>query len=257
MKMMKKIVFLFLAMSAMMATHAQDLPYFNEIDKINNHLKNNELDSANNQIKHLKKIINNRYKEYKEDKDNKLYTDEQYRQIYFKVWAEKKASLLRHISMLKDTIETAKTELHDSVSSTPIDTLFSHCNPISLRVYKQIFGENYPSVMDELQILLECSEALKKKYDEEQIQTCLQKCQRVRECPTKEYLEEILPLYKDITEEVDKWLLDNDHSLYSMAIEIDVINDNYGVDLESDFPFLANKIRETVQKKMKEEPQKK
>lgn len=258
MNMMKKIVFLFLAMSAMMATHAQGLPYSNEIDKINNHLKNNELDSANNQIKNLKKIINNRYKEYKEDKDNQLlYTNEQFRQYYFKEWAKKKASLLRRISMLKDTIETTKTKIHDSVSSTPIDTLFSHCNPISLRVYKQIFGENYPSVMDELQILLECSEALKKKYDEEQIQTCLQKCQRVRECPTKEYLEGLLSLYKDINDEVALWLLDKDYSLYSMAIEIAYINDNFGIDLEFDFPYLANKIRGTVQKKMKEEPQKK
>ena len=232
----------------MMAANAQDLPFSNEISDINK-----QIDSLEQEI----------HERYKQGKNNDLYNDEQYRQIYFAGLAKQKALLRNNITMLEAIIETSKTKLQwietlrNYYSTTPIDTLFSHSDSTSLKVHKQILEKRYPKVMDELQILLECSEALKKKYDEEQIQTCLQKCQRVRECPTKEYLEGLLSLYKDINDEVALWLLDKDYSLYSMAIEIAYINDNFGIDLEFDFPYLANKIRGTVQKKMKEEPQKK
>ena len=230
----------------MMAANAQDLPFSNEIGDINK-----QIDSLEQEI----------HERYKQGKNNDLYNDEQSRQIYFAGLAKQKALLRNNITMLEAIIETSKTKLQwietlrNYYSTTPIDTLFSHSDPTSLKVHKQILEKRYPKVIDELQILMECSDALKNEYNEKRNQSCLHNLQKVQNCRSKEYLEGVLQVQLAITEEVDNWISKEEYSLYDIFKLADKLYKDYEVDLESDFPFLANKIRGIVQENMKKKSQ--
>lgn len=210
------------------------------IDRIVN--VNLQIDSLNCDIR----------REYQEFSNQKFYTDKKFRKDSLTNIEKKKVALQKKIDESKVIITSLENEYKavDNISEYyekgNIDSLYIHADQMTLIIHKKICGEKYPKVIDDLQVLLECAESLKKMYDEKQNKTCIQRLKGVRKCDTKELLEGFLLVQKDVTDEVNSWIKNEAHTLYSLVIFRRYLYNNYGITLDSDFPYLSAKVIEMV-----------
>lgn len=204
----------------------------------------------NHQIDSLKNEIHEEYQKYS---NQKLYTDEKFRNTDFAELETEKEVLRTRIIELNHDIDSRKKEcqsvdrIWEYYENGNIDTLFAHADTLSLQIHKKIFGKGYPKVMDDIQTLLECADLLTKEYKEGQNSFGLQNLRGVQQCETKEYLDGLLSVQKDITDEVNSWIRDEEHTLYSMVMFRNYLYNNYGISLDVDFPYLFGKVIEKVE----------
>lgn len=208
-----------------------------------------KINEIENLIESLKTEIHSMYLNYREQP---LFSDKKFQSESFKGLEKEKADLLIRIKNIKDSIVVLEEKckwvdrLREHYEKGNVDTLIVQSDLVSLRVHKSILGKNYPKVMDDLQTLLEAEELLTKGYDAKQNQKYIQNLENVQQCERKEYLIGLLQVHKDITDEVNNWMAKEEHTLYSMAVFQNYLINNYGVALDTDYPWLATKIRETV-----------
>lgn len=141
-------------------------------------------------------------------------------------------------------INTGRLSAYYNTNS--IDTLFAHADLESLKFHKQMLGEGYPKVMDTLQLLLECRQLLSQEFDADKNTAGLKKLESVQKCGAKTRLERLLQYYKDVTDEVNYWVSNEVHTLYSMTMFFDALYNGYTVFLDKDFPYLDSKVQESM-----------
>ena len=205
--------------------------------------------TINSQIDSLKRDIHNEYLEYN---GQMLYTDINTQKSTFSEISKKNDSLRTCIEEINNEIEQLK--INDSsidkirayYENSIVDSLFAHVDPSSLKVHKRILGSDYPKVMDDLQVLLESAEMLKKVYEASQNSALLQKLKIIQPCKNQEYLDGLLSVQKEITDEVNSWIMNEEHTLYNMVLFRTYLYNNYGISLHEDFPYLANMVIEKV-----------
>lgn len=197
-----------------------------------------KIDNINRQIENLRYEIDREYERYSNEtrfnEDTLAYLDRE------------KDVLRDVIKIFEDSIAQIEKDLRfDSVLrdfySKDIDVLFTCTDLVSMQVHKRILGKNYPRVMDNLQILLECKELFKKEFNEKQNQAYQQKLNVVQQCEAKEHLSDLLDLHQEISADVDSWIK-SEHSLYEMML----LYRDYSVTIDDDYPWLAAKIRKAV-----------
>lgn len=209
----------------------------------------NNIDNITTQIDSLKIGIHDQYIKYC---DLSPYTNKKTLENALKELDIKKDALRNRIIELNDSIITVDKECQRILSiryyyeNGNIDSLFIHADLTSLQIHKQLLGKEYPKIMDDLQILLECRNIMTNSYDARQNNVHLEKIEKVESCETKDYLKGLLLIHKDITDEVYNWLREEKHSLYSMAVFSKLLNDNYGISLEEDFIYLFDMVTEAV-----------
>ena len=137
-------------------------------------------------------------------------------------------------------------EVRNYYSSTNIDVLYAHADLVSLSIHKQILGNNCPSVINELQVLLECAELIKNPYNAVQNSQGRKNLQGVRQCERKDYLLGLLDIYDMVSANVDTWINDKKCSLSDFITFYNYLQGEYGIDLDKDFPFLAERVRKAV-----------
>lgn len=136
-----------------------------------------------------------------------------------------------------------------------IDQLYAHADLRSLSKHIKILGENHPKVMDDLEILLRCSELLHKEYNAKENEQCQAQLKEVQECATKESLQYFLSVQNDITAEVNEWIKDDkNHTLFGIMAFYYEIEDAYKISFDEQFPYLSQKVRNIVMEKMKQQP---
>lgn len=205
--------------------------------------------TINHQIDSLKGLIHSEYNEYA---TQKLYTDERFRNDSLASIETEKAAMQNKLNEDTCVINSLKEEyravdrIRDYYKKENIDTLFAHSDLTTLSIHKQILGEDYPKVMDDLHILLGCLDLLTKQYDEKGNKTLIQNLERVQQCDIKEKLEGFLLVQKDVTEEVDVWVKNGEHTLYGFVAFLRQIHNNYGITLDTDLPFLFAKVVEMI-----------
>ena len=203
----------------------------------------------NQQIDSLKGSI---HREYNGFSTQKLYTDEKFRNDSLASIDKEKESLKNKIKDDTCVINSLKEEykavdrIREYYEKGNIDTLYAHADLMTLHIHKNIFGDSYPKVMDDLKILLECTDLFAKEYDDKQNKTHIQNLKEVRQCDTKEQLEGFLLVHKDITDEVNSWIKDEEHTLYSMMMFRRYLYNNYGITIDADFPYLNAKVIEIL-----------
>lgn len=237
---MKKIVLLLIIINIVSLGYAQE----SLIERISD---------INQKIDCLKKDIQGKYQEFC---DQKLYTDEKTRNAAFDELEKEKEALQIQIKKLNHDIDSLKEEyqaidkIREYYESYDIDSLFIHANPIVLNTHKKIFGDGYPKVIkviDDLQILLECADLLKGGYDEAKNSSEREKLKGVQDCKAKEHLDILLSEQKDITDEVNSWIKEEKHTIYSMMTFQREMHSAYGISLDTDFPYLYGKIVEKLE----------
>ena len=207
------------------------------------------IDNINHQIDSLKDFIHSEYQGYN---TQKLYTDKKFRNdTLANIDREKEAlqnKIKEDISIVYSLKEEYKSvdRLREFYDKGNIDTLYAHADQITLCIHKKIFGNDYPKIMDDLQVLLECAELLAQGYDEKKNKASIQNLKGVRQCDTKELLEGLLLVQKDVSDEVNSWIKDEEHTLYSLVMFRKYLFNNYGITLDADFPYLSAKVTEIV-----------
>lgn len=209
-----------------------------------------KINDIENQIESLKTEIHSIYLSYSKQP---LFSDKKAQTEAFNRVEKEKKDLQTRIVRINDSITILEENhqwierLREYYEKRSIDTLFVQSDLVSILVHKSIIGNIYPKVMDYIQTLLEGAELLTKEYDAKQNQKYVQSLKNVQQqCERKEYLIGLLQVHKDITDEVNNWMAKEEHTLYSMAVFQNYLINNYGVALDTDYPWLATKIRETV-----------
>lgn len=256
---MKKIFVIFIMLNVVSTGYAQDAKRTDSQQQHNSESLNSQrtfdgltgrIADINSLIDNLKKDIEEEYQKYS---STEMYTNEKTRDADFATLGAEMESLrilekeLNHdIDFLKNEYQ-AVDRIRKYYENSNIDSLFAHADLMSLQIHKNIFGVEYPKVMDNLQILLECADLLEHKYDSKKKELGRQKLKDVPPCETKEYLDGLLAVQEDITDEVDSWTKDEEHTLYSMTKLRNYLYNNYEISLEIDFPYLYNKVIENVE----------
>ena len=206
--------------------------------------------SVNHQIAQLKSDIITEYQGYNKDK---LYTDENARNADFNKLEKEKTSLRNQIKEIDQSIQSLNDEyqaverIREYYEKGNIDTLFNHTDLLSLQIHKKIFGAEYPKVMDELLILLECAGLLKQEYNLMRKSSGRKRLKDVQQCKTKEYLDGLLSIQEDITNEVSSWIKDEEHTFYDIVLFRNYLYNNYAISFDVDFPYLYKKIIERIE----------
>lgn len=240
---MKRIFVFFAVVNAVLLGYAQK-PENSSSDKLKA-----KIDNINQQIGDLKTEIESVYQNYS---NKKVYSDDKTRNDSFAKLQEESESLRKQLRQLNCDIDSLQKEymvvdnLREYYQNGNIDSLFSHADKESLAIDKRILGSDYPKVIDELQILLDYGELLRKEYKAEQASQ-LWKLDEVDPCATKERLSELLSVQKDITSEVEYWIKDERHTLYDFVKFRNTLLEYYSVSIETDFPYLAGKVFEKLE----------
>lgn len=194
---------------------------------------------------------------YKRYNDNKLFSDKEYRNNVFAKLDNEIRTLRAKEDSLNVVIVNGERKLQwvDKLRAyyedTDIDTLYAHSDLVSLDTHIKILGTSHPKVMDELKVLFEGKQLLFRKMDPTGNAKARNNLKKVRDCDSKEYLDGLLAVHKEVTEEVEKWLRENNHGMYDAQLLYRRIDNNYGVSLDTDFPYLAGKVREKVKESIK------
>lgn len=135
-----------------------------------------------------------------------------------------------------------------------IDQLYAHADLKSLSTHIMILGKDHPKVMDDLEILLRCSELLQKEYNAKDNEQFLAQLNEVPDCATKESLQYLLARQNEVTERVENWIKeDKKHILFGMWDLCNEINEVYSVSFDEQYPYLSQKVRDKVTEKMKQQ----
>lgn len=131
-------------------------------------------------------------------------------------------------------------------TNSPVDMLFAQSDTLSLRVHKQILGQNYPKRMDDLIKMHECANLLNQEFNKSYVGDAVQTIKGVINCSTKWKIKKLLDNYATISDEVDKWIATEEPTLYNMMAFRKKLNENYNINIDDDYPYLAAKIRQKV-----------
>lgn len=200
-------------------------------------------------IESIKAEIHSLYLSYSKQQ---LFSEKKYQAEAFAKLENEKADLRIRINSINDSINDLEEKnkwvesLRDYYERVNVDSLIVQSDLVSLKIHKSILGKKYPKVMDDLQAMLEAAELLTQGYDEKQNQKYVQILKNVQQCERKEYMMGLLQVHKDITVEVNNWLAKEEHTLYNMTVFQNYLFNNYDVALDTDYPWLAAKVRESV-----------
>lgn len=231
---------------------AEEAKTVNVSGKAGNLTKN--IVEINEKIANLKKEIGMEYDKYAKEK---FYSDKNYQTATFDSLDKDIKSLERQIKAINDSVAAMKKEndtfmekLKYFYSDTNIENLYGKADLVSLEIHRTILGRDYPKVMDELIILLQCSNSFSQKYNEKENSQCLQQLKSVRQCNLKDSLEYLLLSYKEVSDEVENWKKsDREHSLYSMMSLLSYVKREYNRQIDKEYPYLFASLRESVVKK--------
>ena len=234
---MKKIVLLLIVINIVSLGYAQDSLIV-------------RISDINQKIDGLKNDIQEKHQEFRKQK---LYTDKKTRDAIFDKLEKQKEGLQSQIKGLSAETDSLKKglevvdKLREYYETNNIDSLFIHADPLSLQTHRTILGEDYPKVINDLQILLECADLLRSGYDKVKNSSKREVLKSVQNCKTKEHLDILLSEQKDLTDEVNNWMKVEKHTIYSMVTFQREMHSAYGISLDADFPYLYRKIVEKLE----------
>lgn len=255
---MKKIFLLYIGLTTVLHGYAQESKITNQqivqtsifLSSLHRTVEiTDRIHSINNQIDSLRKDI---HKEYLEYSKQQLYTSGKYQNDAFLKIKEESHSFQNRIKEIEHEIDSLNKEnmsvdrIREYYEKNSIDSLYIHVDLSTLMTHKKMLSPEYPTIIDDLQILLESGDLLKKEYNEKRNSSKQQEMRSVKQCKTKEYLEGLLSVQKDISEEVDNWIKDEEHTLYSIIMFRTYLFNNYGVSLDADYPYLSDKVIKKV-----------
>lgn len=197
--------------------------------------------------------INLEYAKYINDTAHykKLYKNSIARTITFYKLKKEVKDTRKKIKTTNESIEKIKEEikwvdtLNGYYTSHQLDPLFEAIDGSTLQVYKRLLGNDAPKSVHDLLIMQDCVDLLKREYNEKANEDCLRLLKGVADCDTKEELEGLLQTHSAIVSETNGWS-SAEHTLYELMDFRKYLREEYGVDLEKNYPFLADKARKSV-----------
>lgn len=124
------------------------------------------------------------------------------------------------------------------------DALHPCANVTTLQLHMRLLGKNYPKKMDDLMLMAECANSVKGEYNAARNNDYRNRLDKMTECDTKWTIDGLLAVHGEIKEEVDKW---DSHTLMGFMTFRKYLMNEYGVDLDADFPFLAEQARKKIE----------
>lgn len=124
------------------------------------------------------------------------------------------------------------------------DALHPCANVTTLHLHMQLLGKNYPKKLDDLLLMAECANLVKEEYNATRNNDYRNRLGKMTECDTKWVIDGLLAVHGEIKEEVNKW---GGHTLMDMMTFRKYLMNEYGVELDTDFPFLAEQARKKVE----------
>ena len=206
--------------------------------------------AINSQIELLKNEIHEDYMYFSGLQE---FSDRQSSQHRLDELVSKKNALLNRISEVSNRnsilLEELKyvDDLRDYYENNLVDSLFLSSDLASLHLHKAVIGDDYPKVMDDLEMILECRELFDKEYNPSSNEECLNRIESLPSCQATDRVKDLLIVHKDVTNEVASWIRQSGHSLLEMVRFQKRLEDFYGVSLDSDYPYLADAVRRVVQ----------
>lgn len=246
----KKFIFVFLlAVSIAVSGHGQIRSSSQTLQRPDKNKLRDEIETINRQVEALKNAIQEDLKYYKQ---NPIYGDAKVRNLAVR-------DLNAEIEKLKcraDSLSLDLAELEEALQMTDkilrdyyekdIDSLYELSNMRSLQIHKQMLEGEPPQIMNDLEILFACLDLLENECDETKIAGGLEQLEKVRECYTKKYIRALLIWQKTIAGEVNHWLQGDDHSWFALALFRGKLYEDYGVNLDIDYPYLASEVRKVL-----------
>jgi len=124
------------------------------------------------------------------------------------------------------------------------DAMHPSANVTTLRLHMQLLGKNYPKKMNDLMLMAECANSLNVEYNAARNNEYRTQLGKMTECDTKWAIDGLLAVHGDIKNEIDKW---DGHTLMDFMTFRKYLMNEYGVELDVDFPFLAEQARKKVE----------
>lgn len=115
----------------------------------------------------------------------------------------------------------------------------------TLMLHKQLLGSNYPKKIDDLLLLAESAQSLKEEYDAARNKDYRNRLRNMAECDIKWDIDGLLAVHGDIKKEMDNW---EEHTLKGLMDKKSYLMNEYGVDLDKDFPYLAEQAWKSIKK---------
>lgn len=115
----------------------------------------------------------------------------------------------------------------------------------TLRLHMKLLGKDYPKKMDDLLLLAESAQSLKEEYDAARNKDYRNRLRNMAECDIKWDIDGLLAVHGDIKKEMDNW---EEHTLKGLMDKKSYLMNEYGVDLDKDFPYLAEQAWKSIKK---------
>lgn len=205
------------------------------------------------QVDSIIQDINREYEKYKKDTIHYeiLYKNKLVQTITSKKLKDEEKDTREKIEKINDSIDEIKQEiawvdtLNGYYTNHQLDLLFDAIDWPALQVHKRLLGNDAPKAVNDLHIMHECADLLKRECNEKANRECLSLLDKVGNCDKKEELKTLLQMHSAITSETNGWSV-KEHSLYELMDFRKYLHEEYGVNLEKDYPYLAEKSRKTV-----------
>lgn len=161
----------------------------------------------------------------------------------------------KSINTANNSIETIKNEmkwideLRAYYGNGSLDDLYRgdqqhpKADVSTLRLHMQLLGKDYPKKMDDLLEMAECASSINKEYNAALNKEYRNRLGKVAECDTKWDIDGLLAVHGDVKNEIDKW---NDRTLPGLMTLRRYLMNEYGVDLDKDFPVLAEQAWKSI-----------
>lgn len=109
----------------------------------------------------------------------------------------------------------------------------------TLKLHQKLLGTNYPKKIDDLLLLAESASSLKEEYDAEKNKRYQNGLKLITGCDTKWNIDGLLAVHGYIKDELDKGKGSEISTLKELMEFEKYLMNEYGVDLDADFPYLA------------------
>lgn len=193
----------------------------------------------------------NRYLESLKEPVNKLYDEIVVQDTDFSTQLNELNNEIADIDKQIKTIEDDGKwieSLRDYYTNGSLDNLYIHADTLMLQVHKQILGPDYPKQMDDLMVMVESSNLLKQKFNSSVNEMYVNKVKQLKNCSTKWKIKKLLDNYGVINNNVMSWTMGEKHSLYDMMVFKKDLNESQGINIDKDYPYLAEEIIKSVAK---------
>lgn len=235
---MKRILFLFIIMTFVISNYAQENDSLYSFPSKISEITQQILD-FNRYLESLKEPVNKLYDEIvAQDTDFSTQLNELNNEI---------ADIDKQIKTIEDDGEWIES-LRDYYTNGSLDNLYIHADTLMLRVHKQILGPDYPKQMDDLMVMVESSNFLKQKFNSSVNEMYVNKVKQLKNCSTKWKIKKLLDNYGVINNDVMSWTMGEKHSLYDMMVFKKDLNESHGINIDKDYPYLAEEIIKSVAK---------